>query len=389
MTEPQKTDHWASLATNLGAERVPEEPRDLASVETPESAAEEPTEQVAPPLPAFRPAAKPAPAPRRPARASAWDQLAGDLGIAPPPPSPLAPPAPPAPPAATTTQPFAEPRKVVVELELALPAWGELELPAIEPGSYEPQEALDIMDETADEFDAEESEESATTPDSANEQSANEEGATDERRPRRRRRRRGRGRSREGVLSDEAQTANEPGEELANEEGVLSESTESDVDNSVQEPAEKDRIEGEQPERRGRRRRRGRGRGRDRDQVRDEQTVGKESAEDDDEFAFDGAEEDSVNAEVSDEHDEHDDEHDEYVEHDDDGEHDEDGEHDDDGEHDEDGGESPRIGFRNISTWQDAIGAIIAKNMESRARNPGGSRGSGGRGGRGRRPDRR
>ena len=39
---------------------------------------------------------------------------------------------------------------------------------------------------------------------------------------------------------------------------------------------------------------------------------------------------------------------------------------------DEDGGESPRIGFRNIPTWQDAIGVIIAKNMESRTRNPGG-----------------
>ena len=55
----------------------------------------------------------------------------------------------------------------------------------------------------------------------------------------------------------------------------------------------------------------------------------------------------------------------------------------DDEEGDDDGGESPRIGFRNIPTWQDAIGVMISKNMESRARNPGGSRGPGGRGGRG------
>jgi hypothetical protein len=77
-------------------------------------------------------------------------------------------------------------------------------------------------------------------------------------------------------------------------------------------------------------------------------------------------------------------------------EHDFDEEGDDepaDEQDDEDGGESPRIGFRNIPTWQDAIGVMIAKNMEARARNPGGPRGSGGRGGRGgrgrgRRPDR-
>ena len=67
-------------------------------------------------------------------------------------------------------------------------------------------------------------------------------------------------------------------------------------------------------------------------------------------------------------------------------EHDVDAGHDfegDDEHDDEDGGESPRIGFRNIPTWQDAIGVMIAKNMESRSRNPGGPRGSGGRGGRG------
>jgi len=269
-----------------------------------------------------------------------------------------------------------------------LPSWGDLEPPATEPESYEPQEALDIMDETADEFDDEESEKAAATTASAGGQSADGENATDERRPRRRRRRRGRGRSREGV-------ANEPGKEVAPEEGVLSESTESSVDDSVhvdgsvQEPAEKERLEGERTERRGRRRRRGRGRGRD--QIRDEQPVVKEGAEDDDKLAFAGAEEEGMVDVDVDAADEHDDEYDVDDEHDV-GEHDEhdDGEHDEheDGEHDDDD-ESPRIGFRNISTWQDAIGAIIAKNMESRSRNPGGSRGSGGRGGRGRRPDRR
>ena len=57
----------------------------------------------------------------------------------------------------------------------------------------------------------------------------------------------------------------------------------------------------------------------------------------------------------------------------------------------DDGDDSPRIGFRNIPTWQDAIGVMIAKNMESPATKsrrfprPGGR---GGRGGRGRGRDR-
>ncbi len=115
MTEPQKTDHWASLASNLGAEPAPEEPKEAAgtgapacgsrSSETPEAGPEGQPVQAAPPS-AMRPAAKPARTPRRPAHAPAWDQLAGDLGIAPQPPPPQ-----PAPqPAASATPPSAPPR---------------------------------------------------------------------------------------------------------------------------------------------------------------------------------------------------------------------------------------------------------------------------------------
>ena len=112
----------------------------------------------------------------------------------------------------------------------------------------------------------------------------------------------------------------------------------------------------ERGERRGRRRGRGRGRGR---QVRDEQPAGEEGSVDEGEFDFDGAEEeDTVDTKAAGEQDQ------------DGGEHDFDDDEEHDGESDEDGGESPRIGFRNIPTWQDAIGVMIAKNMESRSRNP-------------------
>ncbi len=356
-------------------------------------------------------------APRRPARPPAWDQLAGDLGIElpPAPPVPIQPAAGALPQAAVEGESVAESPSeatelaakppedfvaaevVVAEEEIPMPVWEELEPSATEPESFEPQEALDIMDETADEFGDEESEGAGATSESASGRSGDEDSAREERRPRRRRRRRGRGRGRDDGPAAEAHAAEQSGEELAGAESVSSEGMESDADDALRDRAEEDRPGDERTERRGRRRRRGRGR----DQVRDEAIVGKEGTVDDDELSsadaeidFDrfeedgsqegGAEEDAVDAEAQGEDDD--------SEHEDDGEHDFDGDEDDD----EDGGESPRIGFRNIPTWQDAIGVMIAKNMESRTRNPGGSRGpggrggrGGGRGGRGRRPDRR
>ncbi len=451
MTEPDKTDHWASLASHLGAEPAPEEPTAEALPEGQETGAEGQTAAAAPPPTVSRPAAKPVRPPRRPARPAAWDQLAGDLGIAPAPPPPppassavppsaastspqpspggrwgtprsaerpsaFSPPPQASPEGRVATQPPVErPKEIaeidIVEAELSMPVWNELEPPATEPESFEPQEALDIMDETADEFADEESEEAAATS-----ESARAEAAADERRPRRRHRRRGRGRGREDAPATKARTSSEPGDSEfsegqagerdaggegragkpdVREEAVVFEGMESDAGDLVKETAEEDRIEGEprsegeprpegEPtERRGRRRRRGRGR--DRDRVRDEQTVGEEGTADDDEFDFEGTEqEEAVAAEAADEHDE-----DEGDEHDFDGDEEQDGEHDD-----EEGGESPRIGFRNIPTWKDAIGVMISKNLESRSRNPGNPRGSGGRGGRGGRgrgprPDRR
>src|SRR5208283_1605978 len=41
---------------------------------------------------------------------------------------------------------------------------------------------------------------------------------------------------------------------------------------------------------------------------------------------------------------------------------------------DSDDEDSPRVGFRNIPTWQETVGYVIATNMESRAKNPGSGR---------------
>jgi ribonuclease E len=61
-----------------------------------------------------------------------------------------------------------------------------------------------------------------------------------------------------------------------------------------------------------------------------------------------------------------------------------------DEDHEEGEGKSDQVGFRNIPTWPEAVGIIVAKNLESRAKNPGGDqRSRGGQRGRGGRNDRR
>jgi hypothetical protein len=52
-------------------------------------------------------------------------------------------------------------------------------------------------------------------------------------------------------------------------------------------------------------------------------------------------------------------------------------------------GRSDQVGFRNIPSWPEAVGMIVAKNMESRAKNPGNQRSGGGPRGRGGRGNRR
>jgi hypothetical protein len=421
MTEPQKADHWAVLATDLGAQPAPEEPKPAVGDESTAaelSEAEDMTWEgdpqpeavvpAPPPPPVIRPVAKPVTPSRRPARPSAWDQLPGELGItvSPPPPQPIASVATPGfergklEPRAVEPETTAEPPNVVPEV--ALP-WAELEPTVTEPKPFEPQEALDFMDDTSDEF-GNELPEGSTAPGEARRGEPQE----DEQRSRRRRRRRGRGRGREeregrgpseavagGASAPHAGEAPAASSEL--ESGTLgSELIDSGTESAGPQPAEEAAAEGDRSERRGRRRR-GRGRGRGRNQARDDRPRSSQPRDEhapeaegdfDDVIDFDDVEEDRTLADVGLHAEEG------AAGHEGD-EHDFDDDHDLDHEDDEDGGESPRIGFRNIPTWNDAIGVMIAKNMEARARNPGGSRGPGGRGGRGggrgrgRRPDRR
>jgi hypothetical protein len=363
MTEPQSADHWASLAGDLGAEPAPEK-----SQATPVDSETSQEQSLAAPPPVFQPAAKVAKPSRRPAQPAAWEQLAGDLGIAPPPSA-----APTTPEAIESCSPFPppisaeneggmQPAQLAAEIEAELTAWDDIDPTATEPRAFEPQEALDVMDETADEFDVEFSGESAAP---------SGEAAPQEREERRgrRRRRRGRARNRETAESAESPLA-EP------DRGQAAGGFGDGLELESPETPEGETSEYDRGERRSRGRRRGRGADRvgraEGDRHREESFAaeddfGAEAAE-----GFSEREEDEAihaGAEAS-------------------------GDFELDEEID-DGGESPRIGFRNIPTWHDAIGAIIGKNMESRARNPSGSRGHGGRGGRGRgrgrdrRPDRR
>jgi hypothetical protein len=256
-----------------------------------------------------------------------------------------------------------EPAEMAAEIEAELTAWDDIDPTATEPRAFEPQEALDVMDETADEFEEEFTGETTAESGEARPQEREE-------RRGRRRRRRGRGRNREAGERTERPFA-EAGQEQA-AEGGFGEGLEVEPSDS----AERETSEYDRGERRPRGRRRGRGRGGHGDDAirrREDSFAAEEefAAEGPQEFGEGEYEEDiHAGAETSGEF---------------------------EGDEEDDGGESPRIGFRNIPTWHDAIGVMIAKNMESRARNPGGSRGHGGgrggrgrgRGGRDRRPDRR
>ena len=151
------------------------------------------------------------------------------------------------------------PAEIAAEIEAELTAWDDMDPTATEPQAFEPQEALDVMDETADEFDEEFSGEAGA----ASTESTPQE--RDERRGRRRRRR-GRGRNRDAAEGSE-RPSTEPGQEQAADggfgEGLESEPSEAAADETEDKTSEDDRGE-RRP--RGRRR----GRGGDRDRRRDE-----------------------------------------------------------------------------------------------------------------------
>ena len=211
-----------------------------------------------PPPPAFRATAKPAPRP--------VDQAALRLGINWPGIWELRPRHSLSPQHSLSRGPVApspEPPKVLADLDIAadveaaMPVWEQLQPAATEPHSFEPQEALDIMDETADEFGDEAAEETAVSAESGGET------PTEEQRSRRRRRRRGRGRGRESVGPAEARAPGDSGEVSRDEEFPaeedLSRDADQDAETSTGETAVEELPEGERTDRRGRRPR-GRGR---------------------------------------------------------------------------------------------------------------------------------
>lgn len=368
MTDQDKADPWAALASELGVDATTSKP-------------EEET-QAAPPAPAAAPAPPPAPkvAPRKPPErvrsTSDWDALASELGI---PPESL-PREQPALPREQHALPREQPAPIEIRHEEPiLQEDRQEEEPATQPEPCEPlsiepsifgeeaggfAETVDLMEDTT-EF----TERAAGTAESPAE---SEEQRTSRRR--RKRRRRGRGASRADATQPPAAEPSELELPAASEELPVADVAE---DQSVAGDAVASEVPGVEAgaeERSGRRRSRRSGRRRKRrpegTETREE-TAGEPESDageahpprdfrpEPSEFApRDDADDDSA---------------DEYVD-----------EGDDDKE--------LRVGHRAIPTWDEAVGLIIAANLESRAKRPssGQSRGHGGRDRRGgqRRPPR-
>ena len=303
MSEP--SNHWAALASLLGAEPAPEEPNPQPP----------PPKSVAAPKAPRQ--ASPAP-PRKPA---AWDELASSLGVTPSPP----PPPPPSPQANVPVKPATKP-----------PARPPVEKPAEKaPFAREVAPAREVFVERR-EMVEEAVEEMAPAEERPSEASADEE-----RRPGRRRHRRGRGRDRDRERERRGESS--PREEAAmasEEEGSLEFRDEADDDIELEPPfepaADRDsRSEEEASDRRGRRRRPRRGASSSRDRGPRRTSEAKEEAADeptaDESLDLRDAMEEESDSEEG----------------------------------------AARPGLRNIPTWDEAVGVLVAANLESRAKRPG------------------
>jgi hypothetical protein len=369
MTDQSKPDPWASLASELGIEPPvgqPEaEPQVVAADSSP--APELSSAPASAPIPALPPAKVP---PRKPPErtrpASDWDTLANELGI---PPESL-PREQPAPPPARREEPVARQEVPASRVEPVEPEFQEPEV--LEPSIFGEEaggfaETVDLMEDTI-EF----TERAADTADTAESPAESEEQRSSRRR--RKRRRRGRG----GSRTDAPQTATEQtdlalpaapeevpaagtaGDEIATDEAVARE------------------IPGDEAgdeERSGRRRSRRSGRRRKRrpeGAEPREKTAGQPEAEAGADDARPPREFRPERSEFAprDDADDADEANDDFA----------DGAGDDFADEAGDDKEL-RVGHRAIPTWDEAIGLIIAKNMESRAKRPNGgqARGHGGR----------
>jgi hypothetical protein len=347
MTDRVKSDHWAALASLLGAEVPLEEetPTEAAptSVENEvEPAADESvhetaapladtvsedTEEIAPPpdLPPFPPREAAAPRPRRPA--PSWEQLAAELGVTP---------APPPPPPRRREPEVVEPTVMADTLNEAAEGFSDLadELAGVVDGLGEALEAPGGS-ETAEASEAAE--------------------ATEKKSGRRRRKRRRRGRDSAETRTEQGELGEQVVEEVEFGEAITEiEAGPPGVADEAVEEAGPEPNEPEPTEKRPRRRRKRRGGREGRAPAEARQTPEETARESEGPADLEGDEE------FGEEH--FDEEHDE----------------------EESDSKSVKIGFRNIPTWGEAVGTIVAKNMESRAKNPGnGGRGRGANRGRG------
>jgi hypothetical protein len=330
MSDPNPPSHWDLLSSILGA--------------TPSPEAAEPRQPSRPPSKKPAPRASHHQRPAAPSRPADWDKLANALGLPPAPAPAVSPPAPVMPPPARSAPPPAR----SAAAPPPLPGQSHRGSPAPEA----PEGSPNFFDERFDfdePFDLLESSESASPPAEASEQTTE----SAEGRPRRRHRRR-RGRNGGRRDSREAGAPAAPDDRSAHRDAA---SVEGDLDraSSAEEPegvrterALEEAEGGEAQQRRSRRRRPRHGRKR----REGEPTAGAgapveagaDSAspepDDADETAADLLAEEDLEM----------------------------GPAEEGGE----GGEErlPRLGFRGLPTWEEAVGLLVSKNVEARAKRP-------------------
>jgi hypothetical protein len=392
MSESGKKSHWHSLAEKLGAEVKPDAPKPIVRAVTP------------PPPVVERPKAEPAAPPPKPR--SGWSQIASALGVSLP-------------------QRREKPKPAAAPVEDVAPVQQELrqrEEPAPEPRREEPHRedrpqrpwreesheapvarapaAKMAESHDHDEMEDEPGDETTMTGDSDNASTDETSGEGGTREPGkksgRRRRRRGRGgrkgergadrtpQDQSGSPSGEERSPSDELEdrgdledrgsddrsfqdsEMQGEDVPGGESIEGDESSSSENAQEARHETADSDERRPKRRRRRRGGrkskgGRER-LASSEPSSGERGpraeSPDDEEDALDPAPSGADGHELAAEHsaaDDHDDSH-----------------HDDDlhDMHGDEDGDEIKHGHRGIPTWDEAIGVIVAANMESRARNP-------------------
>lgn len=343
MTKKETNDHWASLSSELGLTPPPsDEGNEIASASSDEVVQRTPAE-TAPTPPSISPPKPPASsrsATPRPRPAANWDLLASELGVAPPPrPAPKPTPVLPEPVAEIPVPavcPSPEDRDEPTSSEVEI--WDEPIVPLLEPVAAEaiPEAVASSEEPAVDRVPYQEG-----------------EGLSKSGRRRRRRRRRGKRLpepecTEEEILEVDSETANGSVE-------LIDEEPESAADESAEEAAEEqaETADRETPDRKRRRRSRRGGR-RSKSDVRSEKPERSAEAKDESQPSSEEHDEDDWRGAATEEDEPHD---------------------------DEDAGEHP-WSHKGIPTWGDAVEIVIAKNLESRSKNPSGGSGGRNRGGR-------